>query len=409
MAQVQVARRVLFVGAVVFGLWVVSALTAFARAAELSAVQLHQTQNHIEVALQLDEPVAHHIFQLLDPHRVVIDMPQTVASKIQWPAGIGPIERIRGGQREGDTTRVVLDLKQDLNVNSRWMLDQLVISLPHDSSTSNKSMAYESSPATTVASVASLASSERSVVIAVDAGHGGRDPGAVGKRQTREKDVVLAIAKRLANKINDTPGMKAVLTRSGDQTLRLRDRIDFAREQKADLFISIHADAFHRKAAKGASVYVLSSNGASSEAAHWLAEQENAADLVTGLSLRDKDETLASVLLDLSQSATIDASVNVAERVLDAMADTSQLHKHQVQHAGFMVLKSPDIPSLLIETAFISNPDEERKLKDSEHQQRLANAIFVGVQDYFIDRPPPGTYFAKLKKIEKYTVSNGDT
>jgi N-acetylmuramoyl-L-alanine amidase len=221
------------------------------------------------------------------------------------------------------------------------------------------------------------------IVIAIDPGHGGDDPGAHGTHGTEEKKVVFAIAKKLAKLINSQPDMQAVMVRKGDYYVGLRKRMQIARAAKADLFISIHADAFEDTTVKGSSVYVLSRSGASSEAALWLAKSENASDLIGGVSLEDKEEVLASVLLDLSQSATEQTSVNVANSVLKQFHAVGEMHKEGVQHAGFMVLKSPDIPSILVETAFISNPSEEVNLLNTEYQTKMAGAIFSGVRNYF--------------------------
>ena len=226
------------------------------------------------------------------------------------------------------------------------------------------------------------------VVIAVDAGHGGKDPGAKGGHGTQEKDVTLGIARELARRIDREPGMRAVLIRDGDYFLTLRQRIQKARHYKADLFVSIHADAFQNSDSQGSSVYVLSQRGATDEAARWLAARENAADLVGGVKLQGKDEVLAQVLLDLSQTATIDASFLLADRVLGELGRLGPLHKEAVQQAGFLVLKSPDIPSILVETAFITNPSEERRLKDPAQQRRIASAIFGGLHAYAVDRLP---------------------
>lgn len=234
----------------------------------------------------------------------------------------------------------------------------------------------------------------RDVVVAIDAGHGGDDPGAHGQLGTDEKDVTLAIARKLESLIRAEPGMKAVMIRNGDHYIGLRERIQKARKQKADLFLSIHADAFINDSAHGSSVFTLSEHGASNEAARWLAEKENAADLVGGVSLDDKDEVLASVLLDLSQTATQEASHEMAAKVLGELGRHGVLHHRDVQRAGFVVLKSPDIPSILVETAFISNPDEERKLRDPVHQENVARALFRGIRNYFALRAPPGTRLA---------------
>ena len=234
----------------------------------------------------------------------------------------------------------------------------------------------------------------RPLVIAVDAGHGGQDPGARGASGSREKDLTLAIARELARQINATTGLKAYLTRDSDVFIPLAQRYQKARAAKADLFVSIHADAFTNPAASGSSVFVLSQRGASSQAARWLASQENAADLVGGVRLQDKDNTLASVLLDLSQSATMKASEDMAGHVLSGLKTLGKTHKPHVERANFVVLRAPDVPSMLVETAFITNPDEERRLNDPRHQTRLARAILDGVNTYFTRQPPPGTMYA---------------
>ena len=248
----------------------------------------------------------------------------------------------------------------------------------------------------------------RDVVIAIDAGHGGHDVGAVGPKGTYEKDIVLQIAQQLAKEINKQHGMRAILTRTGDEYVGLRDRMHRARQRQADLFVSIHADAFRDRRVRGSSVYVLSQNGASSEAARWLAENENSADLVGGVRLGDKDDVVKSVLLDLSQTASIDASIDAADSVLAALKSIGKVHKRSVQKAGFMVLKSPDIPSLLVETAFISNPTEEQRLRSRVYQRKLASALANGIVDYFSDNPLPETRFAE-KYRRQHKVSQGDT
>jgi len=228
----------------------------------------------------------------------------------------------------------------------------------------------------------------KELVIAIDAGHGGKDTGAVGPNGTREKDVVFAIARRLEAMIRAEPGMRPVMVRKGDQFIELRERAEIARQAKADLFISLHADAYVNSDARGSSVFTLSTHGATSEAARWLADHENAADLVGGVKLSDKNKLLASVLLDLSQTATIADSDRAASQILNALKKNHQLHHHQVQKAGFVVLKSPDIPSLLIETAFISNPDEEKNLASKQHQEVVARSIFDGIRSYCASRRP---------------------
>lgn len=240
-----------------------------------------------------------------------------------------------------------------------------------------------------------LGSSARKLVIAIDAGHGGKDPGALGPKGGREKDITLRIARELATAIDKDPGMKAVLIRDDDVFVPLQERYMRARRQQADLFVSVHADAALNNAANGSSVFVLSTKGASSQAARWLADKENAADLVGGVSLDNKDKNLSAVLLDLSQSATMRMSEDAAGNVLKSLKDLGKTHKHSVEHANFVVLRSPDVPSMLVETGFITNPDEERKLSDPEHRRRLAFAIVQGIREFFIEQPLPGTYYAR--------------
>lgn len=248
----------------------------------------------------------------------------------------------------------------------------------------------------------------RPLVIAVDAGHGGQDPGARGASGSREKDLTLQIARALARQINATPGLRAYLTRDSDMFIPLAQRYQKARAAKADLFVSIHADAFTNPAASGSSVFVLSQRGASSQAARWLASQENAADLVGGVRLQGKDNTLASVLLDLSQSATMKASEDMAGHVLSGLKRLGKTHKPHVERANFVVLRAPDVPSMLVETAFITNPDEERRLNDPRHQEQLARAILDGVNAYFTRQPPPGTmYAARAEAAMNATAARG--
>lgn len=240
-----------------------------------------------------------------------------------------------------------------------------------------------------------LGTSARQLIIAIDAGHGGNDPGALGKGGTKEKDVTLRIAKELADIINNDPGMKAVLIRDNDSFVPLQERYMKARRVQADLFVSIHADAALNNEASGSSVYVLSTKGASSQAARWLADKENAADLVGGVTLDNKDKNLSAVLLDLSQSATMRMSEDSADIVLKSLKDLGKTHKKQVEHANFVVLRSPDVPSMLVETGFITNTQEEHNLNNPEHRKKLAFAISQGVRNFFIEQPLPGTYYAK--------------
>ena len=248
----------------------------------------------------------------------------------------------------------------------------------------------------------------RQIVVAIDPGHGGKDPGATGFAGTREKDVVLQISKRLARLVNAEPGMRAVMTRDKDTFLTLRGRIKKARQQKADVFLSIHADAVDDRRVRGSSVYVLSKNGASSEAAKILAQRENNADVIGGVSLEGKDKVLQKVIVDLSQTATIDASAELASHLLKELRLLGKTRK-RIENAGFAVLKSPDIPSVLVETAFISNAAEERRLRSSEHQQKLANSIFRGVRAFLNKNPPDGSILAYRGRQEKHVIRSGET
>ena len=239
-----------------------------------------------------------------------------------------------------------------------------------------------------------LPTGDRKVVVAIDAGHGGEDPGAKGATGLREKDVTLQVARELADQINRQPGMQAVLTRNGDYFIPLKRRYEIAREHNADMFVSIHADAFKNGDAKGSSVWVLSPRGKTSEASRWLADRENRADLVGGVSLDDKDDSLAAVLLDLQQGYAMQASESIAGNVLKALGRLGPTHRGYVERANFVVLRSPDVPSILVETAFITNPAEETRLRDDGHRRELATAVLGGVRNYFESMPPPGTWFA---------------
>ena len=234
----------------------------------------------------------------------------------------------------------------------------------------------------------------RPLVIAIDAGHGGQDPGAQGPTGKREKDVTLAMARELARQINATPGMKAYLVRDGDYFIPLPQRAQKARANKADMFVSIHADAAENRSARGSSVYVLSLRGASSQRARWLADKENSSDLVGGVRLQQVDNTLSSVLLDLAQSGHMKASEDAANHVLDGLKRVGNNHKPNIERANFAVLRTSDMPAMLVETAFISNADEERRLTDPSYQRKVAGAVLDGVQTYFTRQPPPGTLFA---------------
>ena len=359
------------------------------------------------VTFDLSGTTTYKIFKLQNPNRVVVDLRNTqLSSRAKMPSGEGAVDVVRTGVQPQGTLRVVLQVKSDLDAKALWAQDasddrnQLVVNLGNGNVAAPTSAAAVEEPdePRVVRAIHAPVNSDRAVIVAIDAGHGGQDPGAIGRNGTREKDVVFAIARALAKRVNAEPGMRAYLTRDKDEFIELRDRIIRARSAKADLFVSIHADSIRNRDVSGSSVYVLSERGATDEAARWLAERENSADLMGGVSIADKDNTLASVLLDLSNSANISTSMTAAERVLLSLDKVGQVRKPAVQQAGFVVLKSPDIPSILVETAFISNPDEERRLRSEAHQAKLANAIFSGLRGYFEDSPPPGTLFAQNRR-----------
>ena len=249
----------------------------------------------------------------------------------------------------------------------------------------------------------------RDVIIAIDAGHGGEDPGALGPRGTREKDVTLAISRKLAGLVSAEHGMRAVLIRDGDYYVGLRKRIRLAQKHKADLFVSIHADAFTDDRVRGSSVYTLSQKGATSKAAKWLAERENSSDSIGGIELEDKDPVLVKTIWDMMQNATMEHSRIAAGTVLASLGDVGAVHNPKVQQARFAVLKAPDIPSMLVETAFISNPDEEARLRDRKHQARIARAVLSGIKQYFRRYPPPGSRLSESGKPRSHTIGRGDT
>jgi N-acetylmuramoyl-L-alanine amidase len=381
---------------------------ANAAALQVQGVRLWAAPDSTRVVFDVSGPVDHRLFTLQNPNRLVIDLTNATidpAVKQTFASG-GIVSTLRSGPRNGHDLRLVLDLKSAakpksfvLKPNAQYG-HRLVIDL-FGTDQKRASTAKKIQPANEPATL-------RDIVIAIDAGHGGEDPGARGKKGTHEKDVVLAMARRLAKLVDKEPGMRPVLIRDGDYYVGLRKRMEVARKSRADLFISIHADAFRDRRVQGASVYAVSRRGASSEMARWLAARENAADLVGGVSLDDKDDLLAEVLLDLAQTATLEASNEVAAEVLAEMKRIGEVHKGNVQHAGFVVLKSPDIPSLLVETAFISNPSEEKRLRSTAHQQKVAEAIMGGVRKYFAANPPPGTLVAKASP-RQHVIRRGDT
>jgi N-acetylmuramoyl-L-alanine amidase len=381
-----------FVSQLAWAALVATVLWLPAHAVDVRAVRLWASPDGTRVVLDLSGSAQHSLQVLKNPDRVVLDVAGARLGRGVRPAlaGAGAVKQVRMARRSSGELRIVLDLTRPIQAksflaapNNRYGY-RLVIDFGLTQGVDMPVKAEHAPP------------DARDLVVAIDAGHGGEDPGAIGQNGTREKDVVLAIARELALKINAEPGMKAVLTRNGDYFVPLRDRMRRARVQQSDLFVSIHADSIRDRRVDGSSVYILSQRGATDEASRWLAERENASDLIGGVSLDDKDDVLASVLLDLSQSASLSASQVAAERVLRQLNRVGEVRKPQVQQARFMVLKSPDIPSMLVETAYISNPQEEQRLRAQPHQAKLAAAIHQGVHDYFYANPPAGTRVAQL-------------
>ena len=367
--------------------------------------------DHTRIVFDLSAPLTHDLFMLSGPNRAVLDLrgatiPAELVADIE---NVGPINRVRTGQRD-DGARVVMDLAYALSAESFAVAPndtyghRLVVDLQHDNAATqvdaDATKAQRSQAPVRTADI----SAPDEFVVAIDAGHGGEDPGAIGAAGTYEKDIVLAVARKLADRINAVRGLEAVLIRDGDYYIGLRDRTRKARDANADLFISLHADAFHDRRVKGSSVFVLSRNGASSEMARMVAQRENRADQIGGVSLSDKDAQLASVLVDLSRAHTVEESVGVAKVLLTEMDALGDVHGGGVEQAGFAVLKSLDMPSVLVELAFISNPDEERRLKSRDYQRRLAAGILHGVKAY-VARQRPNLQLAG----GEYVVRRGDT
>ena len=355
------------------------------------------------------------VFTLSHPERVVIDLSHT-RSQVGWNRFTFPttiIKNIRSARQVNGTLRIVLDVKKSLQPrillqkSKKKRLHSLSIALessrqPNSENISKKNQSVPLSP---------VPRRMRDVIVAIDPGHGGKDPGASGAKKTLEKNVVLSISKRLKSIIDAQPGMKAVLTRNGDYYIGLRQRLQIARKNDADIFVAIHADAYKNRQSNGASVFALSQNGATSEAARWIAEKENYSELggVNLSELDDRNGVVRSVLIDLSQTATIGASIHIGERILKSLGGMTRLHHAKVEQARFVVLKSPDTPSVLVETGFISNPREERNLGSARYQQRLAQAIFSGIKGYFWEFPPYGSKVEVLSSARNHMVSRGET
>lgn len=387
----------------------------FAVAAKIENVRIWPAPDHTRIVFDLDRPTGHKVFSLSGPDRLVIDL-DNVSTKADIEAlslKDTPIGKIRTAVKNGSDMRVVLDLSSKVQPRSFLLKpnkqygDRLVIDLVYKQKTSKPKVVRQ--PATNP-------SGARDIIIAIDAGHGGEDPGAIGPGRVREKTVVLSIAKKVQSLLRKERGFAPAMIRTGDYYVGLRTRTERARKFRSDLLVSIHADAFKDHRPRGSSVFALSQRGATSETARWLADSENSADLIGGvegsLKLDDKDKVLAEVLLDLTMTATLSDSLKVGQSVLRSMGTVNKLHKRDVEQAGFVVLKSPDIPSILIETGFISNPREAKNLQSSSYQWKMARSIVKGVKEHFSKNPPPGTLLAYQKSqraARHYVVTRGDT
>jgi N-acetylmuramoyl-L-alanine amidase len=373
-----------------------------AQALQLTASRIWPSPDYTRITLEAAEPVPYKFFTLSNPERLVLDLEGVEPGvaldtlSMQLTAEDPYIGAIRAGVNRPGVTRLVLDLRSPIKASvfqlpplgqygHRLVVDLYSTTAPTEIVAEASSITIEPVPAKPVKADASQY--KRLTTVAIDAGHGGEDPGALGAKGSREKDITLALAKKLKQRIDAQENMHAVLIRDGDYFVPLAQRVSKARAVKADLFMSIHADAFIKPHARGSSVFALSENGATSVAANWLARKENDADLVGGINIDVKDAFLKRTLIDLSQTATINDSLKLGHAVLKAMGGVNTLHKPQVEQAGFAVLKAPDIPSILIETAFISNPQEEKRLNDPGYQDKLVDAIVSGVRDYFDKHP----------------------
>lgn len=387
--------------------------TVNANAATVKDVRIAQENGLTRLIFDLSSPVSHRLFPLSNPDRIVLDIQDAeVASSLEKKLATlssGVLRKLRAGKRE-DGTRFVLDLNQKVKAKSSVLAassqygPRVMVELSYGKTINL------SAPVKTTKNIANV---KRDIVIVVDAGHGGKDPGALGQYKVREKDIVLSIAKELARKLNAIEGFKAVLTRSSDVYLKLRQRSKVAREANADLMVSIHADAFTNPKARGASVWALSLSGKTSEMGRWLAQQEQSAELVGGISLDDKDQLLAEVLLDMSMNSKIQFSLDIGAKVLTQMDKVAHMHKNTVQQAGFVVLKSPDIPSILVETGFVSNSTEAKNLGSAGYRKKLASAMSNGIVQAFSANPPEGSLLAwrlqNKNRLSSYVVSKGDT
>lgn len=382
-------------------------LAASAGAGQVENLRVWDGPDSTRVVLDLDRSIEYRLFTLDGPSRVVVDLADTrVENELALDADAsGVVGAVRHGIRNGTDARVVLDLEGKARPKS-FLLEpageyghRLVIDLyPEDGRRPSEQNVVRVNR-----------DGERDMIVAIDAGHGGEDPGAIGPNGTHEKKVTLALARELADAIDARKGMRAILIRTGDYYVPLAERYDRARKAQADLFVSVHADAFRDFRVRGSSVYVLSRSGASSEAARLLAKNENKADLVGGVKLDRGDDVLSSVLLDLSQSAALEYSDNAAGKILNHLGSVGKRHRTHVERANFVVLRSPDVPSVLVEVGFISNPQDEQNLNSTHHRGKLAAAIANGVDAHFRETAPQGTWFAAHRTPERHVVERGDT
>lgn len=385
-------------------------LSIYATSAEINSLRVSQSGDRTRVVFDLSEVVRHSLIFLEKPDRLVIDVANTTVETTFDRTSLikTPISKIRYGVRSGRDVRIVFDLTDKVTAKSFILngnldsKDRLVIDLTLESKNISK----------TVEKI--LERTDRKIIVAIDAGHGGKDPGASGPNRLREKKIVLQIAQKIEKLFDQNPHFDGVLVRTGDYYIDHRKRTAIARDNNADFFLSIHADGFPDPRAYGASVYALSTQGATSEAARYLESSENRYDLIGGasdLNIDNQDVMLSDVLVDLVMSATLRSSLDAGAYVLKNMGTVARLHKKKVEQAAFLVLKSPDIPSLLIETGFISNPKEAKLLDSDRYQQKMAQAIYDGLYSYYIDRPPVGTSLASNidDLVRVHTVSRGDT
>lgn len=406
-------RRLLLKGLAGLGLGV-APLSAWAGAG-VQRLRMSVDGQTTRLVFDMEGPADYEVFTLESPDRVVVDLAGAQAlgplDVVSNPRSL--VQGVRHAQRNGTDLRVVLDLRAASESHSFVLLPAQ--GSPHRLVVDLTERPY-SVPAARVApeppqDAAAVRPSEplRDVIVAIDPGHGGHDPGALGPNGTREKDVVLQIAQRLADRVKREPGMRAVLIRTGDYFLPLRERISRARAAQADVFLSIHADAIHDRRVQGSSVYILSERGASSEAARFLAQRENSADLrLGGVPIESKDDSLTSVLLDLAQSGSLEASHSLANRLISEMHRVGKVRKPEVERANFAVLRSPDVPSVLVEAAFISNHSEERKLRTTSFQNSLSDAILTGLRAYFATHAPPGTMIAEGRR-DRHVIRPGES